>query len=178
MKKTIRPLPLALLLLALGGCSSDGLDDLRTFTTNAHKDKKPRVEPPPEVKSYPKVKYSAMKLRDPFSVANLAPASIVGGQGENDPNAPDPTRIKEPLEEYPLDTLAMVGTLTRGKQRWAVIKVQSGIGELHRVRIGEYLGRNHGRIIRITDSQITLVEIYRNPVGRWVEREAILQIQK
>ena len=164
---------LMLTLFALAGCSSDGLDDLRQFVKNAHADRKPKIEPLPEIKPYEAFAYAASDLPDPFSPANLKPQSMqgkAGGQG------PDLNRRKEPLEDFPLDALKMVGTLSRGKQSWAVI--QAPDGTVHRVQKGNYMGQNFGRITRVTEDKVDLVEKVQGAMGEWVEREASLAIQE
>lgn len=149
------------------GCSSDGMDDLREFTANAHKGKTPKIEPLPEIKTTEPFLYSAAKLTDPFAVINLKPVSNkTAGNGPR----PDMNRRREPLEEYPLDALKMVGTLSRGKQAWVVI--QAPDGTVHRASVGNHMGQNFGTITRITDDKISLVELVQGAVGDWVEREA------
>jgi len=169
--------PLWILLAALallGGCAGDGMDDLRDFVKNAHADKKPRVEPLPDIKPYEAFAYSAADLMDPFSPANLTPRSLA--QARAGGPRPDMNRRKEPLEDYPLDALKMVGTLSRGKQMWAVI--QDKDGGVHRVQKGNYIGQNFGRITRIGEDKIDLVEMVQGALGDWVEREASLAIQE
>ncbi|MFP5349089.1 MAG: pilus assembly protein PilP [Gammaproteobacteria bacterium] len=143
------------------------MDDLREFTANAHKGKTAKVEPLPEIKTTEPFVYSAAKLADPFSPANLKPASSKSAGGGP---RPDMNRRREPLEEYPLDALKMVGTLSRGKQAWVVI--QAPDGTVHRASVGNHLGQNFGTITRITDDKISLIELVQGPVGDWVEREA------
>lgn len=157
----------------LHGCGSDGLDDLREFVKNAHADRKPKIEPLPEIKPYEAFTYTAADLSNPFSVANLKPQSIQGLAGGP---RPDMNRRKEPLEDYPLDGLKMVGTLSRGKQSWGII--QTTDGAVYRVQKGNYLGQNFGRITRVTDEKIDLVELIQGALGEWVEREASLAIQE
>lgn len=153
------------------GCSSDGMDDLREFTENAHKGKTAKVEPLPEIKTTEPFAYSAAKLTDPFAAGNLKPISNkTAGGGPR----PDMNRRREPLEEYPLDALKMVGTLARGKQAWVVI--QAPDGTVHRASVGNHMGQNFGTITRITDEKISLVELIQGSVGDWVEREASVAI--
>ena len=171
MKRTLPPLLFALSLLA--ACSSDGLDDLRDFVKNAHADRKPKIEPLPEIKPYEAYAYAASDLADPFSSANLRPLSAQRGGGGP---RPDMNRRKEPLEDFPLDALKMVGTLSRGKQSWAVI--QAPDGTVHRVQKGNYLGQNFGRIKRVSEEKVDLVELVQGAMGEWVEREASLAIQE
>ena len=164
--------PLLACLLLLGGCGGDGMDDLREFVKNAHADRKPKIEPLPEIKPYEAFAYAAAELPDPFSPANLRPQSAGKASGPR----PDMNRRKEPLEDYPLDALKMVGTLSRGKLSWGII--QAPDGTVHRVQRGNYIGQNFGRITRVSDEKIDLVEMHQGPLGGWVEREAVLAIQE
>lgn len=169
-----------LLSLGLAACSSDGLTDLREFTKSTHKNKKPRVDPIPEVRVHEKFAYRSYKLPDPFAAENLRRVAIgLRGSGQADKGPkPDLTRPKEPLEEYPLDALAMVGTLSKGKNIWAIIRVASANGEIHRVKVGNHIGRNYGMVTEITEEKIVLVELVRSALGDWIEREASVQLRE
>jgi len=170
MKSYISLLSIALISASLAGCSSDGLDDLREFVKNAHADKKPRVEPLPEIKMQETFIYNAANLTDPFAAFNLMPQGQKSASGPR----PDPTRRKEPLEDYPLDSLKMVGTLMRGKQAWAVI--QAPDGTVHRAQVGDHMGQNSGMIHKITDEKVDLIELIQGTLGDWIEREANLTL--
>jgi len=170
MKRFISLLSIALISVSLAGCSSDGLDDLREFVKNAHADKKPRVEPLPEIKMQETFIYNAANLTDPFAAFNLMPQGQKSASGPR----PDPNRRKEPLEDYPLDSLKMVGTLMRGKQAWAVI--QAPDGTVHRAQVGDHLGQNSGMIHKISDEKVDLIELIQGTLGDWIEREANLSL--
>jgi type IV pilus assembly protein PilP len=169
-----------LLALMLSGCGSDGVTDLRQFTENTHKNKKPRVDPIPEVKVYEKFAYTAYKLPDPFSSSNLSRATASANASDTASGGlgPDLTRTKEALEQYPLDALTMVGTLQKGKDIWAIISVRSAGGEVHRVKVGNHMGRNYGMITEISEDRIALVELVRSSLGDWVEREATIKLKE
>jgi type IV pilus assembly protein PilP len=170
MKPVLSRLMACLLCVALGGCSSDGLEDLREFVNNAYADRKPKVEPLPEIKMQETFIYNSENLPDPFAAFNLKPQSSTSASGPR----PDPNRRKEPLEDYPLDSLKMVGTLTRGKQAWAVI--QAPDGTVHRAQVGDHLGQNSGMINKITEEKVDLIELIQGTMGDWVEREANLTL--
>lgn len=172
MKKSAIPylLVASMLSLVLGGCSSDGLEDLREFVKNAYADKKPRVEPLPEIKMQETFIYNSTNLPDPFAAFNLKPQAQKTASGPR----PDPNRRKEPLEDYPLDSLKMVGTLLRGKQAWAVI--QAPDGTVHRAQVGDHLGQNSGMINKISEEKVELIELIQGAAGDWVEREANLTL--
>lgn len=165
-----RALTVVLLSIAMSACSSDGLEDLREFVKNAYADKKPRVEPLPEIKMQETFIYNSASLPDPFAAFNLKPQAQKTASGPR----PDPNRRKEPLEDYPLDSLKMVGTLLRGKQAWAVI--QAPDGTVHRAQIGDHLGQNSGMINKISEEKVELIELIQGAAGDWVEREANLTL--
>lgn len=156
-----------MLIVLLSACGSDGMDDLREFVATAHAGKTPKIEPLPEIKPQEPFTYAAEKLVDPFSSRNLKSQAVqTAGGGPR----PDLNRRKEPLEEYPLDALKMVGTLARGKQAWAVI--QAPDGAVYRAGVGNHLGQNFGTITRISDDKIDVVELVQGSLGDWVERPA------
>ena len=149
------------------GCAEDGMDDLRQFVATAAAGRTPKVEPLPEIKTQEPFAYAAAKLVDPFAAFNLkAQGAHAAGSGPR----PDMNRRREPLEEFPLDALKMVGTLERGKQAWAVI--QAPDGTVHRATVGNHIGQNFGTIMRISEEKIELVELVQGTLGDWVEREA------
>lgn len=169
----LRYMTVGAVVLLLAGCGNDDLDEVREFVKNAHSDKKPKVEPLPEIKTQESFAYNAANLPDPFGAFNLKPS---GGQkgGAGGVAGPDPNRRKEPLEEYPLDSLKMVGTLMRGKQAWAII--QAPDGTVHRVKGGDHLGQNSGLVTKVTEEKVDLIELIQGPLGDWVEREANLSL--
>lgn len=144
--------------------------DLESFVENTHKDRKPRIEPLPRVQPNPTFEYTASELVDPFSTANLVQRrpSREGGP------APDPTRRKEPLEQFPLDALRMVGTLSNDEESWAIIRAPDGT--VHRAGPGNYLGQNYGKIAAVEDTQVEIVELVPDVGGGWMERESTLAI--
>lgn len=166
----IRRALVAVLCTLLVACGDDGLDEVRDFVKNAHADRKPRVEPLPEIKTHENFAYVSQNLPDPFASFNLKGRDTKGGAGPR----PDPNRRKEPLEEFPLDALKMVGTLSRGKQVFAVI--QAPDGTVHRTKVGDHLGHNFGMITKITEEKISMIELVQGALGDWVEREAGLSL--
>jgi type IV pilus assembly protein PilP len=89
---------------------------------------------------------------------------------------PDFDRPTEPLEEYPLDSIRMVGTLEQQDNTWALILDTDDT--IHRVQTGNYMGQNHGKITRITEFEVELTEIIPDGLGGWVERPAAVAISE
>ena len=163
------------LVITITGCGNDGLDDLRSFVKNEHKNRKPRVEPLPEIKIPPSFAYPASDKADPFSAANLSPKSTKAKTQKSLPLYLL-TRRKGPLEAYPLDALKMVGTLERKNEIWVVIKAPDG--SMHRAKPGDYMGKNYGMITKITENKVSLIEKVQNAIGDWVDRQAAISISE
>jgi type IV pilus assembly protein PilP len=157
--------------LLIVGCGGEEFQDLRDFVKNAGADMRGKVEPPPEIKPYEPFSYdNSTAIQDPFKPrkADLKNSSHAGQ------NQPDLDRPKEELEEFPLESLKMVGYLQRAKTGYAVIR--SSDGKLHRVRAGNYIGLNFGQIISVTDTEIKIKEMVQDSAGDWSERESSLQL--
>jgi type IV pilus assembly protein PilP len=157
--------------LALGGCGDRYLDDVKKFVKDSDKLPAGRIPPLPEVKPYEAFNYDAYDLVDPFKPRKIAPPKAVAGAGGIQP---DFNRRKEPLEAYPLENLKMVGTLQQHKVMHALVKTPDN--NLFRVKAGNYLGQNFGRITGITDTTISLKEIVQDSNGSWEEKDQALQL--
>ena len=89
--------------------------------------------------------------------------------------APELSRRKESLEAFPLDSMAMVGSLSRNGQPVALVSVDK---LLYQVRVGNHLGLNFGRITNLRETELGLREIVQDAAGEWIERVATLQLQE
>jgi len=162
-----------LLSIGIAACSSD-ISDLQKFVHDAKTNQKPKLQPLPVIKPYETFRYTAGHLKDPFEPTIIRQAKVVSkvrGKGKGGPK-PIEGRAREVLESYPLDSLRMVGSLTQSDTIWAL--VQSNDGTIHRLKTGNYIGQNHGKIIAITEDKIQLTEIVPDGLGDWMERPATL----
>lgn len=157
--------------LVLTGCSTD-MDDLDQYINEVKARPGGRIEPLPEITPYEVFTYvaDAEGLRSPF--VPDTPQSAAGGPGGG--TGPDLNRSREYLEQFPLDTLKMVGTLNIGDTTYGLIQTQDGL--IHRVVPGNYVGQNDGRIVAVTDSEIEVVEIISDGIGGYLEREAAVSL--
>jgi type IV pilus assembly protein PilP len=163
---------LALVPIMLLGCAK-GTADLQQWVNEVKARRGQPIEPLPVIRTFETFVYEAEELkdgalvarRDPFrpSAADL-PQEVDGGDLR-----PDPTRRRELLEAYPLDALAMVGTLGEGENMRALVRAPDQV--IHRVQIGNYLGQNYGRVTRIREHELELVELVRDIGGAWTERK-------
>ncbi len=158
------------------GCSGGGTQDLEAWVKEVRSRQHVRIEPLPEFKPYETFLYQAQDLRSPFTPGENRSLQVPGQEIKGSGIRPDVNRPREALEEYPLDSLRMVGTLEQGGQMWALVRAEDGT--IHRVQPGNYVGQNYGRITRITESKIELVEIVPDGLGGWMERPATLALSE
>jgi type IV pilus assembly protein PilP len=147
----------------LSGCEPQ-MDDLQQKVAEIKSRKSQQIEPIPAVKHFAAVTYEAGDRRDPFMPQEPEKETTTGIAG------PDLNRNKEPLEEYPLDALRMVGTMQAGGTTYAMVKAPDGV--IHRVAVGNYMGQNYGQIKAITESEIQVAETVDDGFGGWTPRAA------
>ena len=163
----------ACLVLALSACGR-GITSTPGDAPNLEKwiaDVRARPAPPleslPVMQQFETFEYAAQGLRDPFSDA----WSNTDGGGLR----PDPDRRKETLEQYPLDSLDMVGTIGGGSNLIALVMAPDKV--TYRVRPGAYLGQSDGRITGVQEDRIELVELVPDDADGWLERPAAIALE-
>ena len=170
--------PRALLTILLTGafltaCGGRDFSDLDSFMAEKRSRPGGIIAPIPTFKAYEAFAYSATALRSPFDrpievreIAQLQAISAI---------KPGETRAKEFLEQYTFDSLRMVGTLERSKNNWTLIMDPDG--GVHRVQVGNFLGRAHGKIVETTDTYVAVVEIVSDGTqDGWVERPRTIKL--
>ena len=164
--------------LALLGCSASSEDEVRQWMAEQRKQTQPKVTPLTAPKQFKPEAYVQTSSLEPFSKEKLTQA-LKGESTQATSNAalvaPELLRRKEALESYPLDAIAMVGSLVKGGEPVALVKVNN---LLYQVKPGGYLGQNFGRVTKIAETEITLREIVQDAVGEWIERSGKLQLQE
>lgn len=146
------------------------MSDLKAYVAEVKSRRKGSIQPLPEVRVVEPFLFRANQGRDPFEPDAVLqePEEVRVETGIR----PDTLRPREALENFELDALRMVGTVRQDGVAWALLNAKDGT--IHRVRVGNYLGRNYGKIVNILDNQIELVEIYADSGGAWRERKAAL----
>jgi type IV pilus assembly protein PilP len=160
----------------LSGCS-EGLGDLQSFVQQIKAQPPGRIEPIPEFQPYQNFEYVSHDLRDPFRLVDFRRpeenpedlANITDGL------RPDTDRPREPLEDFPLDTLRLKGTIDdKDGIKWGLIFAPDNT--IHRVLEGNYMGQNYGRIILVSDQIIELTEIVPDGLGNYIERSSAVAL--
>jgi type IV pilus assembly protein PilP len=168
--RQIKFIPLvSFLLLALGGCGND-LDELEQKVAEIKGRPGERIEPLPEIKPYEAFAYSATTVRSPFVPSAPSRSDIASAV------RPDVKRAREFLEQFPLDTMRMVGTLQLQGRNYGLVQGKDGL--VHRVLPGNFMGQNDGRIIGVTSTRISVIEIVPDGLGGYIERPAALALNE
>ena len=158
---------LLLAAVAVTGCSG-GQSDLEEYIDKVKARPGGRIEPLPQVKPYETFAYEADSLRSPFM-----PDRPKGGAGATGPR-PEATRPKEYLEQFPIDSLAMAGTISQANTTYGLVQTRDGL--LHKVRPGNYIGQYDGRVVAVTPAEIQIEELVPDGVGGFYKRSAAIAL--
>lgn len=163
---------LLLLPLLLLGCASEEHQDLRQWMRDEAKGMKGKVAPLPEITAFPVVSYETETITSPFAAGKIVTQEVAA-----DKSAPDRTRPQQPLEIFPLEDLKVTGVIMAGTVPYALIQTPPPNKPKH-VRVGEYMGRNFGKITAISREGITVLESVKDANGAWVAQEKLLIVPK
>ncbi len=173
LRQRLRSASVAVFMTAVAalvaGCSDD-MSGLNQKIAEIKAKPGERIEPLPEIKPYEAFVYSASTLRSPFTPSAPVQADL--------PNSirPDSKRSREFLEQFPLDTLRMVGTLRLQGRNFGLVQGKDGL--VHRILPGNYLGQNEGRVQSVNESKVSLIEIIPDGLGGYIERPAALALSE
>jgi type IV pilus assembly protein PilP len=159
---------------AVVGCSGEQ-QELTQWMEQQKREVKPNVEPLSPPKRFIPQPYAALTAVEPFSTQKLTVALKQEARQPNSLLSTELNRRKEPLEAYPLDSMSMVGSVTKSGRPYALLRVDS---LLYQVKAGDYLGQNFGKITKISETDVTLREIVQDAAGEWIERTSALQLQE
>lgn len=171
----------AVLLSVVGlltACGSSSRDELSQWMADQKAQTQPQVKPVNPPKPFKPENYQLFTELDPFNKQKLI---MVLSKDANQAAAngaliaPELARRKEPLEEFPLDTMSLVGSMVRDKQPVALVKIGP---LLYQVKVGDHLGQNYGKVVKIVENEVILREIVQDAVGEWIERTASLLLQE
>lgn len=160
----------------LSGCGSKD-DELQQWMVVQKGSTAVKVKPIAEPKKFIPQAYTEASNMEPFNSQKLLQA-LSRDSSQSAGNlaliSPELARRKETLESFPLDVVTMVGILNKNSALVGLLRVDK---LLYQVKVGNYIGQNYGRIIKITDSEIVLREIVQDAAGEWIERKVNLQLQ-
>ena len=180
----IRLTIVVLAILGIAGCVSGDMSDLEKQVSKIMSKPGGRLEPLPEIKPYEAYVYESGKsgARNPFKRFYVVEQSLAieESEGPVDDGLTEEmrneiqNRNREELEGFELDSIKMVGTLQNEDNHWGIVLDPGGI--VHRVKTGNYIGLNIGKITSIEEEQIEVREIIKDNSGRYGERKALLPL--
>lgn len=163
------------MLTMLSGCGDGGVQEVKAWMDEARRQAPVSVQKISPPKTFAPFVYASKDEVDPYSPAKLSAALAKLQVDANSAVKPDLDRRKDPLENYPLDTIAMVGTLQKPGLIYALLQVDKSVFQ---VKVGNYIGQNYGMITKIGETEVELKEIVRDAAGEWTERKAKLELQE
>jgi type IV pilus assembly protein PilP len=158
----------------LTGCAVDH-DELRQWMEQQRREITPSVTLLQAPKKFDPEPYSQTEAVEPFSRQKLSVALKQDARAPSSLLARQLNRRKEPLEAFPLDSMSMVGSVTKQGQPHALLRVDA---LLYQVKVGDHIGQNYGQITRISETEVTLQETVEDAAGEWIQRPATLQLQE
>ena len=163
------------LAVLLAGCGSGEEAEIRAWMDQTKKETRVAIPKLAEPKNFTPFVYGQKDSVDPFNPAKLAVALAKLRAQSSSGIKPDLERQREPLEQHPLDTIKMVGTLQKPGMHYAILQVDKLIFQ---AKVGNYLGQNFGMITGIAEDGINIKEIVQDASGEWAERKARLELQE
>ena len=158
----------------LAACEAEN-QELQVWMEQQRREVRPQVQALAAPKKFDPVPYANAQQIDPFSTQKLSVAIKQETRQPNSMLAAELNRRKEPLESFPIDSMSMVGSVSKAGKPFALLKVEN---LLYQVKLGDYLGQNYGRITRITETEVALREIVQDAAGEWTERPVTLPLQE
>ncbi len=159
----------------LSGCGDGGVQDVKQWMDEVRKQTPVSPQKLSEPKKFTPFVYSGKDEVDPYNPEKLSAALAKLKANSRSAFKPDLERRKEPLENYPLDSIQMVGTLEKPGLSYVLLQVEKAVFQ---AKVGNYIGQNFGMITKITDTEVEIKEIVRDAAGDWTERQAKLELQE
>jgi len=160
--------------LLVAGCGGGSMQDLRTYVDEVLARESNQVEELPEFERYETYTYQSSGTTDPFEPFFEETLAATDETLQPCDVRDECNRNREELEQFPLDSLRMVGTLEQEQTMWGIVEDPEGV--IHRVQVGNYVGQHHGKVMHIGENRIELTEIVPNGQGGWMENQAALAL--
>lgn len=163
-------------VVTLGCSSGEGFSDLDRYVEKVKSKPKKRIEPLPKFAAYEAFSYRAANRKSPFAEPEIVEQKAVEQKPRSNVK-PDFERPKGPLEFFAVGSMDMVGTIVKEDEKILYALISDSQGGIHRVKLGDYIGKNHGKIVAVSEGLIQLVEIVSDGQGGWFERPRVLGLR-
>lgn len=160
------------LVLLATGCEEEG-SDLNAWMQETQQRAKANLKPPVAPEKVEPAHYTTPAPITPHAFSLYRMKAMVDTSASMI-NAPNLNRPKELLENASLDKLKFVGTIGSGNNLSALISLDNQT--VYTVKLGNYMGQDYGRVVKITPDEITLRETVEDAEGNWVPRQTVLAL--
>jgi type IV pilus assembly protein PilP len=161
--------------LLLAACSDSDVREVRDWMDQVQKETHPSVKPLAAPKEFIPYAYGQADAVDPYNPNKLLAELARAADHSNNPNRPDMNRPKEVLENFPLDTMKMVGAIQKGGVNWALVQIDKNV---YQVKSGMRMGQNFGLVTHVSDNAVDVREVVQDAGGDWTERKSRLELQE
>lgn len=159
----------------LAGCSDSDVAEINSWMDDVKKNTRVNVAPLEAPKTFIPFAYAVREQIDPFDPNKLLAELMRAAATVHNPLTPDDKRRREFLEQFPVDSMKMVGTIYKGGKSWGLVQIDRA---MYQVKAGTRLGQNHGVVTGLADSAISIKEVVQDAGGEWVERMSKLELQE
>lgn len=142
--------------LFLQSCVEVKMDDLTRFVTEIKKQYYPINDKLPALIDHAPLRFTQQQARNPFFKSKQLNNNVDNTNTSKNCWQPDFKHAVESLEHFSLGDLQMRGTLKLSHELWAIVEASNGI--FYKVKPGNYLGFNNGKILSISETAISLSE--------------------
>ncbi|MEC6797701.1 pilus assembly protein PilP [Photobacterium sp. S4TG1] len=157
--------------LGLMGCQAN-TDSIEQFIAKTHTNAKAKVKPLAAPYIFVAESFVMTSKRVPF--LRPRPELLLTKQGDSSCWQPLTDHKPTPLEAFPLEQLAMKGAIGHQRQLWGLIYTPKG--ELVKIKPGQFVGLNRGKVIKVSDELIEIEETLPDGKGCWLTRPAKLAL--
>ncbi|EAR54595.1 hypothetical fimbrial assembly protein PilP [Photobacterium sp. SKA34] len=168
MKKVVWLLPI---VIGLVGCQAND-DSVAEFIATTHNEAKARVKPLPEPFVFEAEKFVMTSTRVPF--VKPIPEQLLAKKETGKCWQPQLDRQLSKLEKFALEKLSMKGAIGNKKQLWGLVFTPEG--DLMKIKQGQYIGLNHGKVLTVSDKIIEIEEALPDGKGCWLKRPTKLAL--
>ncbi|KAF3998731.1 pilus assembly protein PilP [Glaciimonas immobilis] len=174
LARWVRPSIIVLLAATLSGCGDNGVQEVKEWMADVKAHTHAFIPKLTAPKKFIPFVYDGNIGVDPFNPNKLL-VVLAKLQASSTGLKPNFDRRREALENYPLDTVRMVGILQKVGLSYALLQIDKTVFP---VKVGNYVGQNFGMVTHISETEINIKEIVQDASGEWVERQAKLALQE
>ena len=139
--------------LGLMGCQAN-TDSIEQFIAKTHTNAKAKVKPLAAPYIFVAESFVMTSKRVPF--LRPRPELLLAKQANSSCWQPLNDHQPTQLETFPLEQLSMKGAIGHQRQLWGLIYTPKG--ELVKIKPGQFVGLNRGKVIKVSDKLIEIEE--------------------